>query len=117
MSDNRKERVSQHALNELISILQKHTLDTHAALGLLFFTAHSLMMSSGAKTFEAAADNGEGMRFTRLFPDMPDCPSDNSTRRGVTGYTNCAGCDEKETGRKCALHRCSAFIPRNQQCR
>ncbi|EDM9071543.1 hypothetical protein J9J79_003176 [Salmonella enterica] len=82
MSDNRKERVSQHALNELISILQKHTADTHAALGLLAVAAHSLMLSSGAKTFEAAADNGEGIRFTRLFPDMPDYPSDNSAPSG-----------------------------------
>lgn len=101
MSDNGKERVSLHALNELISILQKHTADTHAALGLLAVAAHSLMMSSGAK----------------IFPDMPDYPSDNSAPLGSAGYTNCAGCNKKETGRKCALHWCSAFIPRNQQCR
>lgn len=82
MSDNRKGRVSPHALNELISLLQKHTPDTHAALGLLAVAAHSLMMSSGARTFEAAADNGEGMRFTRLFPDMPGSPSDNSAPPG-----------------------------------
>ncbi|EAW0946194.1 hypothetical protein DQ824_19950 [Salmonella enterica subsp. enterica serovar Newport] len=82
MSDNRKGRVSPHALNELISLLQKHTPDTHAAPGLLAVAAHSLMMTSGAKTFEAAADNGEGMRFTRLFPDMPDCPPDNSAPPG-----------------------------------
>ncbi|ECB7874955.1 hypothetical protein I3F86_002995 [Salmonella enterica] len=83
MSDNRKGRVSPHALNELISLLQKHTPDIHAAPSLLVVAAHSLMMSSGARTFEAAADNGEGMRFTRLFPDMPDSPSDNSAPQGI----------------------------------
>ncbi|HAU6733005.1 TPA: hypothetical protein JEL83_002922 [Salmonella enterica subsp. enterica serovar Elisabethville] len=60
MSDNRKGRVSPHALNELISLSQKHTPDTHAAPGLLAVAAYSLMMSSGIKTFEAAADNGAG---------------------------------------------------------
>lgn len=82
MSDNRKGRVSPHALDELIGLLQKHTPDTQAAPGLLAVAAHSLMRSSGAKTFEAAADNGEGMRFTLLFPDMPDCHSDNSAPPG-----------------------------------
>ncbi|HFW3714446.1 TPA: hypothetical protein ACIBKF_003708 [Salmonella enterica subsp. enterica serovar 6,7:y:-] len=67
MSDNRKGRVSPHALNELISMLQKYTPDTHAAPGLLAVTAHSLMMPPSTRTFETAADNGEGMRFTRLF--------------------------------------------------
>ncbi|ASG86841.1 hypothetical protein [Salmonella enterica] len=84
MSDNRKGRVSPHALNELISMLQKHSPDTHTALSLLAVAAHSLMMSSGAKTFETVADNGEGMRFIRLFPDTPDFPTENSAPSGGT---------------------------------